>query len=429
MTRQNQILFGLGVAAWSLVVFVVTLYLTFPSDAVVARIEQEAPRFLGRDYEVDIESASPWWIGVSMNDVAISQRASRRGRRGRGGDDEADGSLVAYATNARVRTSLFSLLRQTPYVTGSVRLGDGRVDFDVTTQTGNRQALEVSRLVMEADQLPLSDLVGSPALASALGGFTMAGSGAVDLEVDLTAGERGMADGVGRVALVGSDLSLTDIASDTTGPLGIDVPIRDIDIVAEVDGGKGEIKKGRIDSDLFRLEITGDFGLRDPLPSSTINFEIELSDISSDLSLVETMLRSALGATPDNGVYTFSCRGMVARLNARSCRAEGARGGRTRRASRSAAGRPPRRRSGPGSTVSRSGARPEPPPNSDDRERRRQEIRERLRQRAAARAEDDVEDLPEDLEDFPEDVVDDFVDEEPMDEDLEYEEEDYPLEE
>ncbi|MEM6926090.1 MAG: type II secretion system protein GspN, partial [Myxococcota bacterium] len=226
---MRNVAFGAGVALWSILVFFLTFYLTFPSDALVTRIEKEAPQLLGRDYEVDLASAAPWWVGVSMTDVAVSQRP-----RGRRGAEAEESSLVAFASKAWVRTSVFSLIRQTPYVTGAVRLGDGRVDFDVATRTGNRRPLEMSTLAVEADQLPLADLVGSPLVASSLGGFTRVGDGAVDLDVDLTAGERGMADGNGRVTITGDDLMLTDIASETTGPLGIDVPIRKLALVAEV---------------------------------------------------------------------------------------------------------------------------------------------------------------------------------------------------
>ncbi|MEN0062654.1 MAG: type II secretion system protein GspN [Myxococcota bacterium] len=401
MNRQNLV-FGAGVVVWSILVFAVTFYLTFPSDALVARIKEEAPNVLGPDYEVDLASAAPWWVGLSMTDVAVSQRA-RNWRR----DPEAESSLVAFAPKARVRTSLFSLLTQAPSVIGAVTLGDGRVDFDVTTKSGERQ-LEIATLEAVADQLPLADVVGSPLMASALGGFSMVGDGAVDLNIDLQAGERGMADGVGQFELQGRDLMLSELSSETTGPLGIDVPIRKLEIVAEVEEGKGDLKEGIIDSDLFKLKISGDFGLRDPLTNSTINFEVELSDISKDLSLVETMLRSGLGASADNGKYKFTCRGMIARLNSRTCRSAGSR--RRPSTGRSSANKRTPVRSRP-SSVSRA---ERPKVNDPDRERRREEIRERLRARAGNVDQEEADEL--DFEEEDEEALEEELEE------LDYEE-------
>ncbi len=410
---SRNVLFGIGVALWAVIVFFATFYLTFPSDALVARIEKEAPSVLGRDYEVDLASAAPWWVGVSMSDVMISQKPSRRARLG----EDQENTPVAFVSKAWVRTNLFSLIARTPSVIGAVRLGDGEVDFDVRTRVGNQQPIEVATVEVEANALPLADLVGSPLVSASLGGFSMVGSGAVDLDVDLTAGERGMADGHGRIALSGRDLMLAEIASDTTGPLGIDVPIKELDIVAEVDEGKGEVERGVIDSDLFRLEISGEFGLRDPLSNSTINLELKLSDISKDLSLVETMLRTGLGATPDDGAYTFTCRGMVARLNSRSCRADGG---------RRAGGRPSVRRPGrpPRQTGRRNPATFRRPDADDERARRREEIRERLRARAAGGPDDVDEEEEEPLDDLDE-VVDEYEDEEVLDDEEydDYEEE------
>lgn len=406
--------FVAGVIAWSVLVFAITFYLTFPSDALVKRIEKEAPRVLGPGYELSLASASPWWIGVSLSDVRIFQSARKWERSPEDEAETAEGELVAMVPRARVRTSLFSLISQAPTIKGALSIGDGgNLDFDVSTASGERQ-LDIASLAVEGDALPLADVLGNPFVANALGGTTIVvDHGEIDVDVDLTAGDNGMADGVGRVSLIGEDLLLSDIINEASGPLGMEIPIKKLEIIAEVDGGQGEIVEGVIESDLFHLEVEGEFALQDPLKTSTIDLKVTLSEISQDLAMMKMVLEQQLNATAENGMYKFACRGMLARLNSRTCRAEGRR--RIPSVRTPPRGRNSRTRTPSTARTPRTGTSTD---RSADNQRRREQIRERLKAQRD-RDLDDYEGEEEDLED-----PDEFEDEELLDEEFdEFEEE------
>ena len=72
MIRVLQVV---GAFAWAAVVFAGTLWATFPSEAIVNRLRYEVPRVMGSEYSADIGRISPWWIGLSADDVKLYKGA------------------------------------------------------------------------------------------------------------------------------------------------------------------------------------------------------------------------------------------------------------------------------------------------------------------------------------------------------------------
>lgn len=388
-----------GGIAWCAVVFYGVLYLTFPSDAVIARLQAEAPKMLGQDSTIQLARVSPWWVGLAGRDIKVF-RAERPDPRSEAAPTE---TLIAMAKDVRVRVSPWSLLTGSPYVIGSATLTESDIDFEIGTVEGKRGP-QVSTLDVHTDELPLGDLL------MLVPGFAGTAEGAVDIDAKVESGDKGMSDAKGRIDIGGSSLVLSEVELPMIGPLGMDVPISSLKLAGNIDDGKWTIDQGRIDSSLFLLRVEGSVSLRDPIDRSTVDIELILSDLGEDFKNFETFLKSAEGT---DGAYHFQCRGMVSRL--RGCTPKGS----TRSASRRSVDR--------GSRADRpvaAGATPRTPSAVDDeRERRREEIRERLRkrreERERGRADEEPPEDPEDLLDGDDlDEVDDLDDADLLDDEL-----------
>lgn len=396
-----------GGIAWCVLVFVGVFYLTFPSDAVIARIQSEWPNGpFGRDSTVAMSSVSPWWVGLSAADVQVFQA-----ERGGTPDAELVQNLMARANDVRVRVSPWSLLSGNYRVVGAVTFTDASVDFRLGTEKGERGQLDVRSVDVKSKELPLADLL------MLMPGLTASADGTIDLDAVVEAGEKGMADAKGRIDIGGSSIVLSDVELPSIGPLGMDVPVSVLKIAGNIDDGEWEIDEGRLDSDLFDLRIEGSVSLRDPVDRSTLDIELVLSDLGEELSAFESFLSSAEG---DDGDYHFLCRGMVSRL--RGCTPKG----KSRRSTRRTSSVPTPSGS---ASIDRTPSRA-PTAVDSERERRREEIRERLRKRreereAMADEDHDHEDpAPLDDIDAAADELDDerFLDEGDDDEPLPLEE-------
>jgi type II secretion system protein N len=412
---KTTVAYVVGVIVWTFAVFVGTFWLTFPSETLAERIEYEVPRVLGDRYVAEVGSVSPWWAGVSVSDVKLyelpaPERPSRRSRADEG-EDEADGGgaappqLVAMLGNARVRASLWSLFRRAPYVSGAVRLTEGEIEYAVGTAADEQGDIGLADLVITADDLPLSDLMLLLPLSAS-------GSGVLDIDVDLHAGDGGMRDASGRVSLSGSDLTLSEVELPMVGPLGMDFPIRSLALSADIADGRATIGKGAVDSELFQVGLSGEMTLREPLDRSAIDVTLTLSQLAESLAGYGTFLGSAETST---GTYQYNCRGVISRLNEYSCTAGGTRD----------------RSSAAGRVTRPAGARAVPTPSRDaegdeERQRRREELRARLQQRREERESQQRPSRPDAMMDDEEPLDDEeFL---PEDEDEELLEDELPEE-
>lgn len=389
IARLGTLLAGL---AWAFLVFLCTGYFTFPGDAVADRVEVEVKTGSRGAYELELGDVSPWWIGLSSPSVKVYGRA----------DKEGVNPLLALATDARASASPLSLLSREPYVSGSVTLGsDGLLDFEIGTATEeNGDALKVTTVKLDGDDFPLAELL-------ALAPMEGSGSGTVDIKVDLAAPD-GMGKADGEIALIGSGLRLIQPVI-AEFPLGRDVEIRELDLEFDAKQGKAKISRGRIQTDIANVDISGTITLAEPMDRSTVDLRIEV-ELDPSMSAFKSMLKSA----EVNGKLVWRCTGRVSALS-RGCSAGEARSSRAR----------PTR----GGTASRDDVkRPRPAPASaltpEEREKRRAELQEKLKKRRekrradraarAGKAPGDNEDSLEDEEDEPneDDALEDLPDDE-----------------
>lgn len=405
----------LGVAllcVWLGFVFLVTLRLTFPSEAVADRLAYEVQKGSGGQYELQLRDLSPWRLGATADAIRLFRHAPGGG----------EPTLAFAADSARVKVGAWSLLRRQPRLTGTVRIGSGDVDFVVSTGAGGAGPV-LHELLLEAPKLPLADV-------AMLAGADLEGTGSVNLQVRLLAPE-GFGKADGQVTITGRDLRITrlDLSSAGVPDLGMEIPIQDLELTLDVKAGKATITRGNVRTGLGSLRVEGEINLRDDLASSILNIGLLVGDLGEELK----PFQGFLGTPWRDGKFHYRCTGSFERSN---CREERERDRNVRtapnvpvqtgtraappvtdttRMTPTSAGAPV---AGPVTgvpgAVRPSTERPGVPPrmagevDDEERSRRREELRERLRERRqemrARRSEDraDVEDEVDDEEEFDE---------------------------
>lgn len=420
---KRRMVLGAGLfVVWLFVVFLVTLRLSFPSKAVADRLAWEVQKGSGGQYELQMRDLTPWRVGASANAIRVLRHDPRT--------PDAQPTLAFAAEKARVRVGLWSLIRQEPRLTGSLKIGSGDVDFVVGTAAGSAGP-SLYELQLEAPSLGIGDL-------ALLTGGDFEGTGKVQVRARLLAPE-GLSRSEGQMKVSGRDLSITrlDLSSMGVPDLGMEIPIEDLDVTLDVRLGRATVSRGLLKSSLATIRIDGDVSLRDDLPASIMNLEFVVTDLGPELQ----PFRAFLGSPWRDGGYHYRCTGTFERSH---CRAEsergskagtnrpGGRGGGARsvaapeRPSEVEAPQPSTRPPNMGRPTTTTGVaeRPTGPPRTDDpmteedRERRREELRERLRKRreqmrarTGLTADREAEEPDEDF--------DEFDDDEDLDEDLE----------
>lgn len=387
----RRILAVFGVLLWCVAVFFATLWFTFPSETLANRVRHEVPNTLGPEWSAEVESVSPWWLGVSVQGMKLY-------REGELEDGTKGPLLTAIVEDARIRVRPLSLLRRAPYLVGSVTFPEGTIDWAVGTSVDRQDGLKITDLSLDSDALPLGDLLTfmGDAVPATI-------TGTVALHVALAGGEDGMKDATGQITVEGANVALADLP--IPGVEG-DVPFSALTFVADVKDGKATLQQGHVASDLISIEAKGDVTLREQLERSSIDLEFVLSNLSTELAMVEGFL----GEKGTDGAWHWYCRGVVSRLSISSCTQRE----RGRTSSRLA--------DRPGSTVRTPGTTADE--TDDDKERRRAEIQERLQkrreEREAARSGDRPEPTPPDVpilgDDEPEPEPEDEPEDEPVEE-------------
>jgi hypothetical protein len=211
-----------------------------------------------------------------------------------------------------------------------------------------------------AELLPLLPLSEAPS-----------GSGLLDIEIDVEAGEEGLGDATGRISITGSNLVISDLATESTGPIGMDIPIQELKIEAPIEDGKASITQGIASGDLATLEIRGDLLLRDPLSRSTLNLELLISNLGPALQ----PMAGFLGTPHSDGKYHYQIRGLASRPSMSAARES-----MTSSTGRVTSGASSVDRTSPGYVSPTTSAE-----SAEERERRIAEAQERLRQRREQR--------------------------------------------
>ncbi|MFT5457623.1 MAG: type II secretion system protein N [Myxococcota bacterium] len=304
---------GLG-ALWFGLVFLISFYLTFPTDAIKERIRFEVHDGSGGEYNLEMESVTPWWVGLALHDVKLYAKG-RDPATGEMGDQ-----LAFLAGRVRARSTLTSLMAQTPSVNGTVDLLDGAsLTFAVDTAMNKKGTrLEVTKVVVDGPQLPIADLGAAAGVV---------GSGEVDITIDLGAPD-GLRSADGKIAIKSGGMSISEVG-DMLPPLGFDIPIERVDIAFDVSKGRARVKRGRIDSGFGSLEIEGEITLKEDVGRSAYRFTVVVSDLTPPDGFGPIVEGAMASAKWNDDTYHYSCSGTLERP--RSCVAQRERSSRTTR--------------------------------------------------------------------------------------------------
>lgn len=344
MTRILVVLAGLF---WAAVLFLVVGYITFPGDAIAERVEYEVAEGSRGAYALDLGDVSPWWIGLSTDSIKVYTREGRSGPASK---------LMMLATQGQMAAGLTSLMWRQPRVSGSVTLGtNGELDYVVgTSMNEDGDELLLTEVQLDSDSFPIAELLAF------VPGSQINGTGNLDIDVKVVAPE-GLSKSDGRIEISGTTLKLIEpVVMDF--PLGRDVLLDDIDIVFDIDEGTAKIKKGRINTDVANIELSGSIMLKDNPDASNMDVRIAV-ELDESMSMVKQMFASA----EKDGKLMYRCTGPMSRIE-RACRADTGKKvskGRTTRAK----------------PVTK-GATPE---TTTDRKQRRKELQERLKRRREQR--------------------------------------------
>ncbi len=292
-------------ALFGLAVFVVALYLSFPSE----RAKEVAVRTAAaRDLDLEIGSAGPaFGLGVVFRDILVRTRP-------------ATGKPTHFTIeSARLSVSPWSLLSSSKTVTVSLEAFGGHIDITQTGAPGKKGPFE---LQVRARGVRLGDL---PGVRDAI---NLPLSGTAKLDLDLASPSGRLADANGEITLscdnvvIGDGKTPLKVAGNPFLSGGLTLPkVRLDDFGGHVAIAKGVAKLQEIagKSRDGEVALEGEVLLRDPLPASTVNayLRFKLSDaFLKQASAVATMLQmvGAQGKRPD-GFYGMRLSGRLGQLN------------------------------------------------------------------------------------------------------------------
>ena len=296
--KRKLLLFAVA-NTWFSLVFLVGLWLTFPSDAVVKRLAWEVQQQSDGTYALSLDSVSPWWAGLQGRGLQI---AAVDPRKADAGDEDAASTLFA-AETGRVRVGLLSLLSGAPRLFGRLSYGAGALDVQAVVGTNDRGGRALDDLQIDATDFPITSL-------PPMGGVSLEGTGDLDLHVELDARE-GMRKANGRVTLLGENLDITKlIAPDQPMLAGFDMAmhVTQLDLVFDVVEGRARVQRGKLDSNLVQGDISGDISLLEDISRSRLRLQIDLH-LGEELKMFKGLLKDA--AQPD-GSFRYRVTGTFA---------------------------------------------------------------------------------------------------------------------
>jgi type II secretion system protein N len=288
-----------------LVVFIVALYFSFPSE----RAKEVAIRTAAaRDLDLEIGSASPaFGLGVVFRDILVRTRP-------------ATGKPTRFTIeSARLSVSPWSLLSSSKTITISLEAFGGHIDITQTGAPGKKGPFE---LQVRAHDVRLGDL---PGVRDAIN-LPLAGTAKVDLNLLAPSGR--LAEANGEVTLscdsvvIGDGKTPLKVAGNPFLSGGLTLPKLRLDDFGghiAIDKGLAKLQEITGKSRDGEVALEGEVTLRDPLPTSTVNayLRFKLSDaFLKQASAVATMLQmvGAQGKRPD-GFYGMRLSGRLGQLN------------------------------------------------------------------------------------------------------------------
>jgi len=281
----------LGIAAglvWCVLAFVVTWYVTFPSQAVIDRLAYEVQEGSDGEYALTAGSASPWWAGVSLSDVVLMSV-----------DETGKGTPILLADSVSARTAVGSVIGGGLPVHAVIDVGGSPIVLDAELdRSQNPPALQ--RIDAEAPELTVAAV---SAMLEPLGA-RMSGEGNLDVMVDLEIGKKAD-DHDGRMKITGRDLKLSLVVPDplSGGDFEIDdMDVDEIELVMDVKNGRAELRRGKIVSSLGTFDVDLALTLNDRFNRSRMSGTMVMSDLGGDLATFEPAFAAAKW---DDGKYHY----------------------------------------------------------------------------------------------------------------------------
>lgn len=300
MSRWHWIAVG---GAWSVLVFLVTGWLSFPSAAAAARLSYGVEQATDGSLAVDIDSVSPWWFGMAAHGVRLATV-----------QDDGEALPVFFGDRIALRAGPLGALRRQPLVTGEVRVGEGTLDVEAELDVREpRTATRALRL--EGKGLPVEDIL----LAALQGNGTVGVTGALDLDVDVTTPD-GLPSAGGDLSVQGKGVVLETLTVQALGWVDkeLNAQVDELDLRVRVEGGTARIVRGLLRTSLASVEVDGTLELAERFERSKLDLEVVLrladwegSALESFRSVVEGFLRSAQWA---DGSYHYKVGTMLGRF-------------------------------------------------------------------------------------------------------------------
>ena len=290
---RQQILIGLGLAAWATVAFGAGLFITFPEDALLKRLRYEVQEASGGEMALTASSARPWRLtGVALSDVTLlSVPKAKRGRRA---EEPEPPTPMLTSSSVAARVELLSLLRGKQAARFSTDIYDGDLSGRVSiSDTGS--AIQATA---DALNLALIPLVGET--------WSLDAGGRMNLNVDLDLPDK-IKESEGTVSLLVDGLTL-DIIEVGGIPIGEQATFSRAVLRMEADKGKLEVKEGEFISDLVEIELGGYVTLAKQVKRMRMRLEVKFS-LADKFDLLVKNIPQFKRARDDDGVYHFTVSG------------------------------------------------------------------------------------------------------------------------
>ncbi len=290
---QKVVLVTVG-ALWGLLVFVLGVTLSFPSEAASERLTYEVDKATDGGWRLETDGVRPWRVsGARLSGARLLSVA--KARLG----EPPPPNLLLQASDLAARLELLPLLSGGQVVALDGSLYDGSVTGRVGT-TGTGSVVDLVGHDLDLSLYPF-DFESFSADVTGVLQFEVellvdaeeleASEGHVELEID----------GLDLSALSVMGLSLDQSASFTEAVLKL-----------EVADGDAKVKKGSFESDLVSIEIDGDVGLVSPLERSRLDLELTVK-LADELDNMAKLLPDFKRARDEDATYHFKVSGTVQR--------------------------------------------------------------------------------------------------------------------
>ncbi|HEY4393625.1 MAG TPA: type II secretion system protein GspN, partial [Polyangia bacterium] len=290
---------------FGLCVFIVALYLSFPSQ----RAKEVAVRIAAtKDLDIEIGSASPaFGLGVVFRDILVKTKPTT-------------GKPTRFTVSeARISVSPWSLLSSSKTITIALEAFGGHLEITQTGAPGKKGPFE---LKVRARDVKMGELPGVRDTIN----LPLAGVAKLDLDLASESGK--LAEAKGEITLSCDGLVIGDgktplkVAGNPFLSGGLTLPrVRLDDFGGHVAIAKGLAKLQEIGgkSPDGEVALEGEVTLRDPLPNSTVNayLRFKFSDaFLRQAGAVQTILQmaGAQGKRPD-GFYGMRLSGRIGQMN------------------------------------------------------------------------------------------------------------------